>query len=47
MLRSVILLDDYAYAGYHPQKVGMDAWAANCNVAIASLPSGQGLIIKT
>ncbi len=44
---AVILLDDYAYVGYHPQKVGMDAWAAKRNVAIASLPSGQGLIIKT
>ena len=44
---AVILLDDYAYVGYHPQKVGMDAWAAKRNVAIASLPSGQGLIIRT
>lgn len=44
---AVVLLDDYAYAGYHPQKVGMDAWAAKRNVAVASLPSGQGLIIKT
>lgn len=44
---AVVLLDDYAYAGYHPQKIGMDTWAAKRDVAIASLPSGQGLIIKT
>lgn len=44
---AVVLLDDYAYMGYHPQKVGMDAWAAKRDVAVASLPSGQGLIIKT
>jgi Macrocin-O-methyltransferase (TylF) len=44
---AVILLDDYAYAGYHPQKVGMDTWAVKRDIAIASLPSGQGLIIKT
>jgi hypothetical protein len=44
---AVVLLDDYAYMGYHPQKVGMDTWAAKRDVAVASLPSGQGLIIKT
>jgi Macrocin-O-methyltransferase (TylF) len=44
---AVILLDDYAYSGYHPQKVGMDTWAAKREVAIASLPTGQGLIVKT
>lgn len=44
---AVVLLDDYAYQGYHPQKVGMDAWAAKRDVAVASLPTGQGLIVKT
>jgi Macrocin-O-methyltransferase (TylF) len=43
----VVLLDDYAYYGYQPQKTGMDRWAAKRRVPIASLPSGQGLIIKT
>ena len=43
----LVLLDDYAYIGYQPQKEGMDAWAAKHDVAIASLPTGQGLIIKT
>lgn len=42
----VVLLDDYAYYGYQPQKDGMDAWAAANGVAIASLPTGQGLILK-
>ncbi|MGY2438404.1 class I SAM-dependent methyltransferase [Pseudomonas sp. SDO52101_S400] len=43
---AVILLDDYAYFGYQPQKDGMDQWAAKRNIAIASLPTGQGLLIK-
>ncbi len=43
---AVIVLDDYADAGYQPQKVGVDIWAAKHNVAIASLPWGQGLILK-
>lgn len=44
---AVVLLDDYAYFGYQPQKEGMDDWAKLHNVAIASLPTGQGLIVKT
>lgn len=42
----VVLLDDYAYRGFHPQKEGMDAWAAANKVPLASLPTGQGLMIK-
>jgi hypothetical protein len=41
-----ILLDDYAYQGYYPQKVGMDLFAKNKGLMIASLPTGQGLLIK-
>ena len=41
-----VLLDDYAYKGYRPQKVAMDAAAAAKNLKIASLPTGQGLLIK-
>lgn len=41
-----ILLDDYAYFGYQPQKEGMDQWAAKMNLSILSLPTGQGLLIK-
>ena len=43
---AIVLLDDYAYRGYQPQKDGMDAWAARRGVPIASLPTGQGLIVK-
>lgn len=41
-----VLLDDYAFSGYRPQKVAMDAAAAAKGVQIASLPTGQGLLIK-
>jgi len=44
---AVVLLDDYAYFGYQPQKSGMDEWAKLHDIAIASLPTGQGLIVKT
>lgn len=42
----VVLLDDYAYDGYREQKLAMDALAGELGFAIASLPTGQGLIIK-
>lgn len=42
----MVLLDDYAYDGYRSQKLGMDRFAAGRNVAILSLPTGQGLICK-
>ncbi len=41
-----ILLDDYAYSGYFTQKIGMDEFAKKQGVSIASLPTGQGLLIK-
>jgi hypothetical protein len=44
---AVVLLDDYAYAGYGAQKAAMDDWARGRNIAIASLPTGQGLVLKT
>jgi hypothetical protein len=42
----VVLLDDYAYVGFEAQKVAMDAFARAHDVAILSLPTGQGLLIK-
>ncbi len=42
-----VLLDDYAFHGYRHQKVAMDALAERLGVAIASLPTGQGLLIRT
>lgn len=41
-----ILLDDYAYSGYEIQGKEMDKLAAKMGFVIASLPTGQGLIIK-
>lgn len=43
----IVLLDDYAYFGYRPQKEAMDALAKELGFAIASLPTGQGLIVRT
>jgi hypothetical protein len=43
----IVLLDDYAYCGCLPQKKGMDAVAEELSFPIASIPTGQGLIIKT
>jgi hypothetical protein len=43
----VVLFDDYAYQGCHDHKEAHDAWAKKHNVEILSLPTGQGLLIKT
>lgn len=43
----MVLLDDYAYRGFQTQKLGIDQWAAESLVYVASLPTGQGLIVKT
>lgn len=41
-----ILLDDYAYFGYRSQKLAMDDFARTKRAPIASLPTGQGLLLK-
>lgn len=43
---AVVVLDDYGWTNYRPQKVVMDAFAARKGVPIATLPTGQGLILK-
>lgn len=43
---ALVLLDDYAYRGFLPSKLGMDNFAKKKNIKILSLPTGQGLIIK-
>jgi len=43
----VVLLDDYAYKGHQPQKLAIDSFAAKHHVQVLSLPTGQGLIIKS
>ncbi len=42
-----VLLDDYAYAGAGLQKAAMDEAAVARDVKILSLPTGQGLVIKS
>ncbi|MGZ4920512.1 MAG: hypothetical protein ACXV6K_10465 [Halobacteriota archaeon] len=44
--RAVILLDDYAYAGYESQKRALDTFGKEKQVMIASLPTGQELLTK-
>ncbi|MFQ5700739.1 MAG: TylF/MycF/NovP-related O-methyltransferase [Acidobacteriota bacterium] len=41
-----ILLDDYAYWTFERQKTAMDRAAAERNLKIVSLPTGQGLLLK-
>lgn len=42
-----VVLDDYAYAGYHLQYNAWNEWAKRNNRAILTLPTGQGLIVKS
>lgn len=41
-----VLLDDYAYFGFTPQRLAMDDFARKHGVSVCSLPTGQGLMIK-
>jgi hypothetical protein len=43
---AIVVLDDYAQRLFHPQKIGLDAVASEKGVKIASLPTGQGLLLK-
>ena len=43
---AVVLMDDYAYRGYEPQKHALDQFASQRGLLIASLPTGQGLLLK-
>jgi hypothetical protein len=44
---AVVLLDDYGWQGYSEQKAVHDSFASAHGVAIATLPTGQGLILKS
>lgn len=41
-----VVLDDYGWSGYRPQKEAMDALAAEKGVEILTLPTGQGLLLR-
>jgi hypothetical protein len=43
---AVVLLDDYGWSHYPEQYKAMNALAARKGVAIATLPTGQGLLLK-
>jgi hypothetical protein len=44
---AIVLLDDYAYEGFPEQHKAWRAFAADRGLRLASLPTGQGLLIKT
>jgi hypothetical protein len=41
-----VVLDDYGWSHYRPQKEAMDAFAGRNGVSILTLPTGQGLLLK-
>ena len=43
---AAVIWDDYGFVHYEAQKHAMDAFAARKGVRIATLPTGQGLLIK-
>ena len=43
---AALLLDDYGWAAHASQKHAWDDWARRTGVAILSLPTGQGLVLK-
>ncbi len=43
---AIVLMDDYAYFGYEPQKAAFDKFAEARGIPMLSLPTGQGLFIK-
>lgn len=42
----LVLMGDYARYGHQPDKLALDSFAREHGVTIASLPTGQGLLIK-
>lgn len=43
----MVVLDDYAHGGHYLQMDACDKWAKENNVNILTMPTGQGLIVKT
>ena len=44
---AVVILDDYGFSGHHLQKKAFDEFAAERDFEGLTLPTGQGLIIKS
>ncbi|MGL5446675.1 MAG: class I SAM-dependent methyltransferase [Rhabdaerophilum sp.] len=42
----VIVLDDYGWLGYRPQRLAEEPWFAARGCHVLELPTGQGLVIK-
>jgi hypothetical protein len=43
---ALVVLDDYGWSAYRPQKEVMDAFASTRGVEILTLPTGQGLLLR-
>jgi hypothetical protein len=41
-----VVLDDYGWSAYRPQKEAMDEFASTRGVEILTLPTGQGLLLR-
>jgi O-methyltransferase len=41
-----VMLDDYGWVGYRPQKDALDEFASRKGVEILTLPTGQGVILR-
>lgn len=44
---AIVLLDDYGFSGHEVQKRAADEFAFTRGVPVVTLPTGQGIIIKT
>jgi hypothetical protein len=44
---AIVIYDDYASTAHLPQKVALDTFASKRGVRILSLPTGQGMLIKS
>lgn len=42
-----VLLDDYGFKGHEEQRARMDEFASSKNITVGSLPTGQGLLVKS
>lgn len=43
---AVLILDDYGWIGYRPQKLAEDEWFAKRGYKVLEMPTGQGMVIK-